>query len=181
MNDYRVPPMENSDEAKPKQLDMAREQGETYLKALNHMANDVADDGGEIRAGDYVVAYAVESAEGMYHMQNGELEWKKADEENIHIEISVRDGADNRFIPNLTIHVTLINPDGEEVATHQQPYLWHPWLYHYGRNWKVDHAGKYTLKVHIEAPDFPRHDEKNGRRFADDVTVEFENVKIQID
>ncbi len=180
MGGYRTPPMEKSDEAKPKQLDMAREQGETYVKALQHMANEVADAGGETRAGDYIVAYAIEDAEGMYHMRNGELKWEKSDEANTHIEVSVRDGADNRFIPNLNIQVTLIDSEGDEIGTHHQPYLWHPWLYHYGRNWKVARSGQYTLRVRIEAPDFPRHDEKNGQRFAEDVMVEFDNVQIEV-
>ncbi len=61
--------MQVSDEANQKQLDLARQQGQAYLKALNHMAHDVADTGGEKPAGDYVIAYAVEHAEGMYHRE----------------------------------------------------------------------------------------------------------------
>ena len=181
MSNQYTPPMKTSDEANTKQLDMARKQGETYVKALEHMAQTVANDGGEQRAGDYLVAYAIEEAEGMYHMQNGDLVWQKPGEKNMHIEVSVRDGADNRFIPGLTVHVTLTDPDGNEVGTHEQPYLWHPWLYHYGRNWKLSASGSYTMKVRIEAPDFPRHDEKNGKRFAEDVEVTFDDVKIELE
>ncbi len=180
MSNQHTPSMQTSEEATTDQLDMARQQGETYVKALNHMANDVADIGGEMRAADYFVAYAIEKAEGMYHMHNGDLEWLGPGENNIHIEISVRDGADNRFIPNLQVYVTLIDSDGTEVGTHQLPYLWHPWLYHYGRNWRVERPGTYTLRVHIDAPVFPRHDPQNGKRFSEDVEIEFENVKIEI-
>lgn len=180
LNTYRKPPMEHSEEAEPNELDMARVQGEIYTRALEHMVNNVADDGGEVHAGDYIVAYAVEAAEGMYHMENGDLVMHEPDAENIHIEVSVRDGADNRFIPNLNIRVTLIDPDGNEVGTHEQPFVWHPWLYHYGRNWQVAQSGTYTMRVHINAPDFPRHDEINGKRYATDVDVEFDDVKIKI-
>ena len=40
------------------------------------MSKKEADTGGEKKAGNYVVAYAVESAEGMYKFNNGELNGK---------------------------------------------------------------------------------------------------------
>ncbi|HEX2253339.1 MAG TPA: hypothetical protein VHQ65_08735 [Thermoanaerobaculia bacterium] len=64
MNQF-TPPMRQSDEADRAQLELARKQGEAYERALEHMAEEVADDGDERRAGDYIVAYAVEKAEGM--------------------------------------------------------------------------------------------------------------------
>lgn len=39
--------------------------------------------------------------------------------------------------------------------------------------------GEYTLRVRIEAPDFGRHDRKNGRRYAEEVETEFSGVKIK--
>ncbi|MCL4302561.1 MAG: iron transporter [Anaerolineae bacterium] len=91
----------------------------------------------------------------------------------------VRDAADGRFIPGLTVYATLLDSAGREIGTHQQPFLWHPWLYHYGRNWHVPGDGQYTLRVRVEAPDFMRHDKINGQRFATPVTVEFDGVKIE--
>ncbi len=73
----------------------------------------------------------------------------------------------------------VLDAEGESVGSHSQPFVWHPWLYHYGRNWQVPGEGEYTLKVNIKAPEFPRHDEKNGERYADDVDVEFEGVQIK--
>jgi hypothetical protein len=115
----------------------------------------------------------------MYHMKNGELVWQEPNKENIHIEVAVRDAADGRFIPNLNVHVRLIDSSGNDVGYHKQPFVWHPWLYHYGRNWLVSSDGMYEMQIHIEAPDFPRHDEKNGQRYANDVDVTFANVKIE--
>lgn len=115
----------------------------------------------------------------MYHLVDGELRWEEPEEENVHVEVAVRDGADGRFIPGLTVYATLIDGSGDEVGTHQQPFLWHPYLYHYGRNWVVPGDGEYTLRVQIDAPDFMRHDEVNGKRFAEPVDVEFTGVKIQ--
>ena len=91
----------------------------------------------------------------------------------------VRDGADGRFVPGLSVSATLIDADGNEVGTHEQPFLWHPWLYHYGRNWKVPGDGMYTLRVRVEPPTYARHDKKNGVRYREPVEVEFRGVKIE--
>jgi hypothetical protein len=171
--------MRASDEATKEQLQMAKEQGDALGKALHHMVSQEADDGAEKAAGDYVVGYAVEKAEGMYQLVNGELVWQEPGDKNVHLEVSVRDGADGRFIPNLNVQARLIDSSGNDVGLHRQPYTWHPWLYHYGRNWKVPGDGTYGLNVRVEAPDFPRHDKKNGRRFVEDVEVEFSDVKIK--
>ena len=174
----RDPPMEASDEATEDQLDMARAQGRSYVTALEHMAEDVADGGGSARAGEYVVAYANEEAEGMYSREAGELVWQEPDG-NIHMEISVRDAGDDRFIPGLTVHLTILTSDGQEVGTETMPFLWHPWLYHYGKNWTIPGDGRYTLRVRIEPPEFQRHDEENGKRYADEVVVEFTDVELE--
>jgi len=177
----QMPPMAPSDEADEKQLELARQQGEQYVKALQHMVTQVAGTGGEQRAGEYIVAYAIERPEGMYHLENGELMWQEPEGKNAHLEISVRDAADNRFIPGLSVHVRAIDSSGYDTGKHQVPFLWHPWLYHYGRNWTFPSSGVYTLEVEIDAPQFHRHDEKNGKRYADAVSVVFENVQVKID
>lgn len=172
------PPMQASDESTKKQLELARAQGEALQRAVREMTQNEAH--GQLRqVGDYLVGYAVEEAEGLYHRQNGRLVWQEPEDENVHVEVVVADSADQRFIPGLTVHATLIDEQGKEIGTHTQPFLWHPWLYHYGRNWRVPSDGEYTLRVHIEAPDFSRHDQINGRRYADPVTVEFTGVKIE--
>ena len=173
-----MPPMKSSDEANQHQLELAKAQGAALQKALDHMISKVADDGGTRRAGDYTVAYAVEKAEGMYHLQDGELVWHEPEETNVHVEVGVCDAGDGRFVPGLEVTATLIASDGTEVGTHTQPMLWHPWLYHYGRNWKVPGDGTYRMRVVIEPPTFHRHDKKNGKRYAERVEVEFPTVKI---
>lgn len=175
----RTPPMQPSKEATAETLQMAQEQGKALEKALLHMTRKEADDGDEVPAGDYLVGYAVEKAEGMHEPRGGELEWLEPRDENCHLEVSVRDGADGRFIPALDVKVTLIDAQGHEVGTHRQPFVWHPWLYHYGRNWKVPGDGRYTLRVRIDPPNFARHDKVNGDRFREPVEVTFEGVKIE--
>jgi hypothetical protein len=174
----RTPPMEPSDEATEEQLDMARSQGTTYVEALNHMVEDVADGGGSRHAGEYMVGYAHEEAEGMYRREGDELVWQEPDG-NIHMEVSVRDAADDRFVPGLKVFLTIVDSDGREVGTEEMPFLWHPWLYHYGKNWTIPGDGSYSLRVRIEPPEFMRHDEKNGKRYSEEVVVEFHDVELE--
>lgn len=82
-------------------------------------------------------------------------------------------------MPGLQVWLTVLDADGNEIGVHRQKLLWHPWRYHYGRNWKLPGDGKYTFRVYIPAPDFPRHDQKNGKRFAESVWAEFTEVKIK--
>src|SRR4051794_21315323 len=99
MTDQTKPPMDaDTSEATQRQLDLAREQGDAYGRALKHMADDVAHDGGEQDAGHFKVGYAVEDAEGMYRWVDGELVWRDpGDDENLHLEVAVRDASDGRF------------------------------------------------------------------------------------
>lgn len=181
MNEQQTstPPMDpDTSEADEIQLDLARRQGDAYAEAVNHMVEQVAQTGGQQQAGDYLIGFAIEEAEGMYAFTDGELMWQEPDEENLHVEVVVRDAGDGRFVPGCTVTVTLVDRDGTEVGTHGQPLLWHPMIYHYGRNWVVPGDGAYTVRVHVAPPRFMRHDEVNGRRFTDEVTVEFPDVAV---
>jgi hypothetical protein len=172
--------MQPSDEGDSPGLKLARAQGEAFQRTIEHMVQDVAADGGAMKkAGEYNVGYAAEKAEGMYALRDGKLEWQAPTEENIPIEVVVCDGADGRFVPSLTVHATLITADGHEVGAHQQPFLWDPYLYHYGRNWTIPGEGDYTRPVKIDPPEFMRHDEVNGKRYAEPVQVEFTGVHLK--
>lgn len=169
-----------SDEADKNQLKMAAEEGAAYLKSLDYMATKVADAGGKTRAGDYIVAFAQERAEGMYHLKGDRLEWVEAPQDmNCHMEIAVADAADHRFIPYLKIECVL-SKDGKEVVAFEPEFLWHPGLYHYGKDLKLPGDGVYDLTIKIAPPTFPRHDEKNGKRYGEPVRVEFKNVKVTV-
>lgn len=174
----QTPPMKSSKESTQQQLQFAKQQGDALGKTLNYMTHQEAH-GEEVAAGEYLVGYAVENAEGMWIMQDGGLQWENPNKENAHLEVSVRDGADGRFVPALTVYATLIDANGKEVGTHEQPFLWHPWLYHYGRNWVVPADGEYTLRVRIDPPIFARHDKENGKRYTKPVEVEFTHVHIK--
>jgi len=175
----RAAPLVPSEEGDKRGLELGRAQGEALSRTLRHMMDQIAHDGREVQAGEYLVAYVVEEAEGMYVARDGELEWQEPREENAHIEVAVRDAADGRLIPGLEVDATVISSDGAEIGSHRLPLLWHPYLYHYGRNWKLPGDGSYKLRIRFEPPVFPRHDKKNGRRFLKACEVTFENVKVK--
>jgi Fe2+ transport protein len=161
------------------QLEIAARQGRALQEALDAM-DEESDSGVLVRErGDYEVAVAIEEAEGMWSRTDGELEWRNPVDENCHVEVCVRDRADGRFVPHLNVSVTLIDDGGTELGTHEHPFLWHPWLFHYGRNWTVPAKGEYTVRVRIEPPDFMRHDHENGRRYIEPVEIEFDAIEIE--
>ena len=176
----QTPSKTTSEEVDEKQLELAGKAGDAYHEALEYMANEVAHTGGTTEAGDYIVGFAQEKAEGMYAFKGeGELEFQKPGDANCHLEIAVCDGADRRFIPGLTVRATLTAEDGTEVGPTEVPLLWHPGLYHYGTNLELPGDGTYTINVEIEPPTFKRHDKKNGDRYKETVGVKFEDVEIK--
>ena len=178
MNDQiqdRNRPSEESDSA---QLDLARRQGDAFGRALQAMSE--MDSHGRVqRVGDYLVGYEVEEAEGMYVPDGDGLRWQEPQQENAHLEVVVRDADDGRFVPGLRVHATLLDAGGGEVGSYELPFLWHPWLYHYGRNVQVPGDGNYSLRLRIDPPQFPRHDKVNGRRYAKAEDVQFSGVQIE--
>ena len=167
----RVPPIQPSDESTAAQLKLAKAQGHAYARALQAMHKE---SGAQIqRAGDYEIAVVAERAEGMYHASNGQLHWMEPEHENVHVEVAVRDAADGRFVPGLTVRIHVDQADGGHVGAGELPFIWHPWLYHYGQNWWVPGAGDYRVQVRVEPPIWRRHDKVNGLRYQEPVEVEF--------
>jgi uncharacterized protein involved in high-affinity Fe2+ transport len=172
----RVPPTKPSDEATAAQLKLAKAQGDAYAKALAAM--DKESGAQTQRAGDYEIAVVAERAEGMYHASGGQLQWMEPEHDNVHFEVAVRDAADGRFIPGLTVRIHVDKTDGGHVGAGELPFIWHPWLYHYGQNWWVPGEGDYRVQVRVEPPTWHRHDKTNGLRYQEPVQVEF-TVNVQ--
>ena len=171
-----TPPMQASNEAEPAQLEIARAQGDTYAQALRAMD----EESGAVtqRAGDYLVAFVQENAEGMYELADGRLVWREASEDaDAHLEIAVADAADGRFVPGLDITLTVLGGD-RELFTTTVPFLWHPYLYHYGTNAGVPGEGPYSVRVRIEPPAFMRHDPVNGKRYQQPVELVFDDRRF---
>jgi hypothetical protein len=174
------PPREVTDEASERGLALAKQAGDAYREMVDYFIGNVATSGAKQNAGDYLIGVAVEEAEPLWQMLGGSLELKEPmADANAHLEVVVADRADGRFIPGLDVHVTLLDESGDEVGTYELPFLWHPTMYHYGRSIHVQQGGTYTMRVHVEAPGFPRHDKVNGKRYSEPVTCEFGSIRIE--
>jgi hypothetical protein len=173
-------PLEPSEEADERQIELARKAGDVYLEAADYMIEEVANTGARREVGDYVVGFAQEEAEGMYRIEDGNLAWEEpAAGKNCHLEVLVASAADGRFLPEMTVQATLDDADGNTVGPEDIPFVWHPGLYHYGRNLELPGDGTYTLTVEVEPAAFPRHDEQNGDRYDEPLEVRFEDVDIE--
>jgi hypothetical protein len=52
----------------------------------------------------------------MYEWTGDGLEWRDPDGADLHLEVSVRDRGDGRFVPAVGVTAILIAPDGTEVG-----------------------------------------------------------------
>ncbi len=137
---YEPPPMRPSFEATARERRIARQQGDAFGTALAEMMTIGV--GQEERAGEYTIALITLLADGFYYLQGGRLVWQEpAADENAYVLVAPRDANDGRFVPGLTVQVTLVDPQGREVGAKEQGFVWHPWLYHYGANWAVPGPG----------------------------------------
>ncbi|GIJ26392.1 hypothetical protein Vqi01_15540 [Micromonospora qiuiae] len=171
-----TPPMAPSNEATREQLDVARAEGDAYRRAMQAMA----DEEGAVmaQAGDLVIGFVNEAAEGMYALDGDRLVWQEAAQDaNVHLEVAVADAGDGRFVPGLSVRLELTR-DGVPVLATELPFLWHPFLHHYGTNAVVPDEGPYRVRVRVEPAGFMRHDPVNGRRYAEPVEVHFDDVRL---
>jgi uncharacterized protein involved in high-affinity Fe2+ transport len=161
----------NSPLDKEKKRNLALAQGTTYALALDEMQTE--DTHASCIIDDYIISIACEDAEGMYMDSDaGELRWMIPDKkDNLHFEVVVQDKDDKRFIPDLEVKAKILNEKKETVTTMTVPFIWHPFLFHYGINCSIPKAGKYVAEVTIKKPSFHRHDETYGNRYPKDVTV----------
>src|SRR3954453_18109652 len=139
----QLPPMLPSNEATKTQLKLATRQGDAYAKALEAM--DKESGAQRQRVGDYEIAVVAEQAEGMYHLRDGQLHWLEPQDANAHFEVAGRDAADGRFHPGLRVLLRVDTADGQHIGIGEIPFVWHPWLFHYGQNWRVPAEGDYHL------------------------------------
>lgn len=171
--------MQVTDEASAEGLRLAREAGEAYQKMVHYFIEEIAHCGRVQDSGDFRVGVAVESAEPLWYPSGGQLVLGEPPvTANQHLEVVVTDAMDGRFVPQLAVAVTVLR-QGREIGTWDLPFLWHPTMYHYGRNVTITGSGPHTLRVSIAAPTFHRHDKVNGRRYGEPVVVEFADIDLK--
>ena len=152
--------------------------------ATLRMMDEQANDGRERTQGDWQVAYAIEYSEGWWCCEppaqmSYTIMTEYSAETNSHVEVAPRDARTGRFLPGLKVTATLLAPDGKSLGTRPEPFMWHPWLYHYGENWRVPRGGRYNLRVHIDPPAYPRYGREAGDALGSPVDMTFDDVKIK--
>lgn len=159
---------------------LARAEGDALGRSLYEMIGGEAVNGTVMHLGDYLVAVGVEYSEGYWAMRKDDLHYFSAFEQsaarNAHVEVGVMDGGTGRALPDLKVTATLIR-DGKPVGTMSQPFMWHPWLFHYGENWRIPRSGRYDIRVHVDAPAFRRYGDA-ATRFASAIDTTFTGIKI---
>jgi uncharacterized protein involved in high-affinity Fe2+ transport len=90
----------------------------------------------------------------------------------------VRDAATGRIVPELKVRTTILNSGREAVGTYSLPFMWHPWVSHYGMNVPAPGIGRYTIRVRSDAPSFRRYGGAALKRFNRAVDVEFRGVRF---
>jgi hypothetical protein len=161
-------------------LALASAQGAALGWAFDEMSRAVANTGAQTTVGDVRVAYAVEYAETYWQMCGHRLEYngrpEQSAETNAHVEIAVMDALTGRLLPDLNVRVAVSDESGHPISVEVVPFMWHPWIHHYGRNWRVPRAGHYRLQVHVDPPPWARTDRDLGRRFEQAIDVQFDDV-----
>jgi hypothetical protein len=156
---------------------LVRAQGDAYEKSYDMLMSE--DPHSQVAVDDYIVTASFEPAEGMYVMDADELRWQTPDAgQNQHLEVVIRDAHDGRFLPELAVRMTLTDTHGRVVTDVAVPFIWHPFVFHYGVDAGIPEEGDYVPRVFVEAPRFRRHDEVRGRRYARSVAAELAQVHL---
>lgn len=162
--------------------DLAKKAGEAYSNTLQAMYKQ-ANDGKDTTSGDYFLACAVEYSEGYWYPRQGKLVYEMTNElsaaHNAHVEVVARDVKTGRFLHDLNVTATLYDNAGRKVNSKMEMFMWHPWLYHYGENWRVPRAGKYRVHVHIDPPPYRRYGQTLGKQFIMPVDMDFTDITIK--
>lgn len=162
-------------------IDLARREGDAVDRPLLDMLRSSAVGGSQVRSGDYIVAVAIKPVHGYWEARSGKLLFVRPDDSVgpvAHIDVSIRDMATGRLLPGLKVRATVLNSRKKEIDTYAMPFMWHPWMNHYGLNVPAPGPGRYTIRVRADAPAFRRYGSTALRKFNKPVDVEIRDVRF---
>ena len=163
--------------------ELAQAQGDAYHETLEELYEDV-NSGAAKPAGDYRVGYAIDYALASWEFSKAKskfiyaIDTEESTQVNAHVEATVQETRTGRFVPGLRLTATLADLPGKALGSHELPFEWHPWAFHYGENWRVPRSGFYRLRLHGEAPAFRRYGREAGRVFARGFDVDFDSIRV---
>ena len=162
---------------------LARGEGGAVDRPLIDMLRSGDASGSQVRYGDYNVAVVVQRARGFWDVRDGKLSYMSPNSSVgpiAHIDVSVRDATTGRFVPGLKVRVTVLNSRRKEIDTYPMPFMWHPWMNHYGLTVPVPGEGRYTVRVRAEAPSFRRYGSTALKKFNRPINVEVHGVRFAV-
>jgi hypothetical protein len=148
-------------------------------KMYSTVAAEIADRGGEKTNGEWRIGYIVEAAEPWFedHGRHDVFREPQAGETH-HIEIIPFEKATGRIVPDVPIHLAVVDADGTIVDEHDLNF-YYATFFHYATNFSIPTSGTYTLRATLGAPAFLRHgDEAEGPALVEGTTVEFTDVEL---
>ncbi|HSE10691.1 MAG TPA: iron transporter [Nocardioidaceae bacterium] len=144
------------------------------------LAEEVAENGGEVESGEWTISYIVEHAEPWYESHDGAEHFREpAEGETHHIEIIPTETATGRIVPDVPVTLKVVDADGKVVDEKELHFL-HSTFFHYANNFEIPEDGVYTLRATLGAPDFARHGEQGEvPALAEGAEVEFDGVELK--
>jgi hypothetical protein len=160
----------------PEALQSAQSQGPAEKAALDWILANSGPLKGDYSGGGFRVAYTVTPAEGWWDKAaGGSLLWRDAPPNSFHLRIFVMDSGDGRLQPDLRLHVTLIDANGNRQVA-PIDFGWYPLLNAYGGNVPLAADGAYSVRIVIDSQ-LPAPPEHSGERTRTTV-VEFPALAI---
>lgn len=144
------------------------------------LEQEIKDAGGQTTVGPWRIAYIVEAAEPWYHADGGQQHFREAAPgETHHIEIIPIEAASGRIIPDVPIHLEVVDAAGN-VVEGKALNFYYAEFFHYANNFSIPTAGTYTLRAKLDPPAFLRHGEAGEQpALAQGVDATFTGVELK--
>ena len=165
----------------PRVINLARREGEVVDRPLSDMLHSTGVSGSEVSSGGYKVAVVIQRSRGYWEARDRRLGYVDLDRSlgpSVHIDVSIRDVTTGRFVPGLRVRASILNSRKKEIDTYAMPFMWHPWMNHYGLNVPEPGPGRYTIRVRADGPAFRRYGSTALKKFNRPIDVEVRDVRF---
>lgn len=162
-------------------VELSRSEGKAIESSIAAALRERPASGLQRQSGDYSVSVLIGPAQGAWAPQNGGLTYFATDNSIgtvNHVEISIRDAATGRVVPDLNVRAKIIDSRKKEVDTYVMPFVWSPRTDVYGLNVAVPGNGRYTIQVRAGAPAFRKYGSSAIRQFKRPVNVDFRGLRF---
>lgn len=133
------------------------------------------------RIDDFIITVAVENSIGNYVKEGSELDWQDPEKYGMqHFEVIIIDRDDKKFVPYLDVKVRIFDNNHALVTETEAPFMWHPFVSHYGFDVSIPDDGEYYAEVTIKSPEFARMHKSHGKKYSENITVKMAGFEIML-